>query len=106
MNVSKRPVYAARSADHALDLVASHGAHDFLFPTIKGRHLPRCPWRRLLVQVQEVRPRIVRARDVVIDLEADANEATKETIRSLGRALVAAGAAHVTCWSRTVARAA
>lgn len=94
-------LFIVRDAEHALELCETASARDFLFATIKGRHPSR--WHALLAQVERRAPtEAVSGRSCVVDLEAGADESTREVVRSIGRTLLEAGAASVTVWGRPV----
>lgn len=94
-------LFIVRDAEHALELCEREAARDFLFATIKGRHPSR--WHALLAQVSKRAPvETVAAHHCVVDLEPNADEATRSIVRQLGRALLEAGAASVTVWGRPV----
>lgn len=73
-----------------------------LAPTPKRKH---DGWQALLKECVELPPRrLVHDRHVVIELEQDADVATKQLVRQLGHALYRAGALEVRCWNRIVAK--
>lgn len=95
-------LYIIRDAEHALLLCESHSARDFLFAT-RCKRGAASPWHALLKQVEQRAPtEAVVGRSCVVDLEPDASEDVKGAVRSLGRALLTAGATSVTVWGRPV----
>lgn len=101
-----RNLYVVRDAEHALELCERHAARDFLFAT-SCRKGALSPWHALLAQVTRRAPvETVAGWSCIVDLEPAANEATRDVVRQLGRALLEAGAVSVTVWGRPVMRGA
>ena len=101
MRISDK-LFIVRDAEHALELCETASARDFLFATSCKRGAIS-PWHALLAQVSKRAPtEAVSGRSCVVDLEQTADDATRSVVRSIGRALLEAGAASVTVWGRPV----
>jgi hypothetical protein len=91
-----RPIHAFDSSAKANAWLAENEPHRVIAPHKYGG------WGPFIGEVREGLHDVVRGEHVVVELAPDANEATKVSVRSLGRALLERGALTVHCHGRRI----